>query len=263
MAWQDVSQPLISPFPSTHTQHVKVWDFSASTSFVAKVGASVHPAEIRALTVFPGTSHIAVGYMNNQECTEICVWDASQGGIVAGEASSSKATVPPLWSVAGHGDTITSLSVIGRNGLVSASYDRTVRVWLPAVASDPSPAADEASLVVHSGENVALAAAAWADGRGLVYGCDGTFMMVFPQRVSPWPFPPTYALPPHTCRWQSPHLGSETTAPGPQSPGQAFGWGQGAGHCPRRQSPRLCGGRQGGAPLARRRQGKRGPLIVS
>lgn len=108
-----------------HLQQVKVWDLSASTSFVAKVGASMHPAEIRAMAIFPGTGRIAVGYMGNEECTEIRVWDVAQGGIPAGEGAKPT-EVPPLWSVPGHDDTVVSLGVLGENGLVFSGFDRTV-----------------------------------------------------------------------------------------------------------------------------------------
>jgi len=91
---------------------------------------SIHPAEIRAMTIFPGTTRIAVGYMGNEECTEIRVWDAvGQGRISRGGTEGGKVVeVPPLWSVPGHDDTIVCLGVIGGEGLVSSGYDRTVRL---------------------------------------------------------------------------------------------------------------------------------------
>ncbi|TFJ86218.1 hypothetical protein NSK_002426 [Nannochloropsis salina CCMP1776] len=150
-------------------RQVKVWDLSASTSFVAKVGASMHPAEIRAMAIFPGTGRIAVGYMGNEECTEIRVWDVAQGGIPAGEGAKPT-EVPPLWSVPGHDDTVVSLGVLGENGLVSSGFDRTVRVWSQSSCIEASD--KEASLVIDSGENIAMAVMAWEDGRGLAYGCD-------------------------------------------------------------------------------------------
>ncbi len=39
-------------------QHLKLWDPSASTSHVAKLGSTLHPAEIRAMSSFPGTSKV-------------------------------------------------------------------------------------------------------------------------------------------------------------------------------------------------------------
>jgi len=52
---------------------------------------------------------------------------------------------------------------------------KQVRVWSPSSSCDLSATKEkeEASLVIHSGENIAMAAVAWEDGRGLVYGCDG------------------------------------------------------------------------------------------
>ena len=46
-----------------------------------------------------------------------------------------------------------------------------VRVWDPSSTAN-SAVTEEASLIIHSGENIPMAAAAWSDGRGLVYGCD-------------------------------------------------------------------------------------------
>lgn len=39
-------------------QHLKLWDPSASTSHVAKLGSALHPAEIRSMTAFPGTTKV-------------------------------------------------------------------------------------------------------------------------------------------------------------------------------------------------------------
>jgi WD40 repeat protein len=85
------------------------------------------------MTIFPGTTRIAVGYMGNEECTEIRVWDAvgqgqiASGGGGGGAEGGKVVEVPPLWSVPGHDDTIVSVGVIGGDGLVSSGYDRTVR----------------------------------------------------------------------------------------------------------------------------------------
>ena len=140
---------------STHlhnNQHVKLWDPSASTSFVGKVGCNLHPAEVRAITVFPGTGKVAVGYIGNDDCNRIRVWDVAQGGTAV---TPERPEAPPLWEVAGHGDTVTSLGVIKGDGLVSSGFDRSVRVWDPASATPEEPA-----LVIQSGENIPLAAAA-------------------------------------------------------------------------------------------------------
>lgn len=51
-------------------------------------------------------------------------------------------------------------------------HQTQVRVWTPS-SSTAASAKEEASLVIHSGENIAMAAVAWEDGRGLAYGCDG------------------------------------------------------------------------------------------
>ena len=86
------------------------------------------------MTIFPGTTRIAVGYMGNEDCTEIRVWDVAQAqipaGVSGGGGGAGAKTVAPLWSVAGHGDTVSSLGVIAGEGLVSAGYDRTVRWWI-------------------------------------------------------------------------------------------------------------------------------------
>lgn len=118
---------------------------------------------------------VAVGYIGNEDCTRIRVWDVAQAHV-----SNERPEAPPLWEAEGHGDTVLSLGVHKGAGLVSSGFDRSVRLWEPpaasasaaAASSDEGKTVQEAALVIESGENVPIAAAAWPDGRGLVYGCD-------------------------------------------------------------------------------------------
>ena len=109
---------------------------------------------------------VAVGYMGNDDCTRIRVWDVAQAHV-----SSERPEAPPLWEAEGHGDTVLSLGVHKGAGLVSSGFDRSVRLWEPPSTPGATLAA-EAALVIESGEDVPFAAAAWPDGRGLAYGCD-------------------------------------------------------------------------------------------
>jgi WD40 repeat protein len=118
---------------------------------------------------------VAVGYIGNEDCTRIRVWDAATA-----QVSTERPEAPPLWEAEGHGDTVLSLGVHKEAGLVSSGFDRCVRLWEPTSSSHPAAAAEpggsgppqSAALVIESGENVPMAAAAWPDGRGLAYGCD-------------------------------------------------------------------------------------------
>lgn len=55
--------------------------------------------------------------------------------------------------------------------LILLILNRQVRVWSQLSCTEASD--KEASLVIDSGENIAMAVMAWEDGRGLAYGCDG------------------------------------------------------------------------------------------
>lgn len=105
------------------------------------------------------------------------MWDAGQSRIGTNGHHSHhhhKETRPPLWSVEGHNDTVCALSIINGDGLASAGFDRTVRVWDPSSATPSEP-----TLIINSGETVPLALAAWPDGRGLAYGCDDGSMHIW------------------------------------------------------------------------------------
>lgn len=110
-----------------------------------------------------------MGYIGNEDCTRIRVWDVAQA-----QVSNERPEAPPLWEAEGHGDTVLSLGVHKGDGLVSSGFDRSVRLWEPPASGSAAPQAQpqEAALVIESGENVPFAAAAWPDGRGLTYGCD-------------------------------------------------------------------------------------------
>lgn len=119
---------------------------------------------------FPGTTKVAVGYIGNEDCTRIRVWDVAEAHV-----SNERPEAPALWEAGGHGDTVLSLGVHKGGGLVSSGFDRCVRLWEPPASAERTStagAAQEAALVIESGETVPMAAAAWPDGRGLVYGCD-------------------------------------------------------------------------------------------
>lgn len=102
------------------------------------VGGSTHPGEVRAVAAFPESTHVAVGCIANDESNAIRVWDvrgasnsssgsSSGGGLKGSKAGSSSAAAPqPIWSFAGHGDSLSSLAVMGKTGLISSGYDKTV-----------------------------------------------------------------------------------------------------------------------------------------